>query len=138
MLVHGNVKQSANRHLLIYTFEISLTNLYRTGVFPESSNDIIIIVLPALVKLLQEPTGDIQEQAPLILADLIKDSQEMQNAAFEADAIARLAELLASVSTAGENDCYTHQLGIPGTGSIAKRKEKIKEVRKIYRGRLTS
>ncbi|KAG0943590.1 hypothetical protein G6F32_007640 [Rhizopus arrhizus] len=104
-----------------------LTNLYRTGVFPESSNDIIIIVLPALVKLLQEPTGDIQEQAPLILADLIKDSQEMQNAAFEADAIARLAELLASVSTAGENDCYTHQLGIPGTGSIAKRKEKIKE-----------
>ncbi|KAG1458847.1 hypothetical protein G6F56_006298 [Rhizopus delemar] len=101
-----------------------LTNLYRTGVFPGLSNDIIIIVLPALVKLLQETTGDIQEQAPLIIADLIKDSDEMQNAAYETDAISRLAELLASVSTNKED---TPSLGIPGTGSIVRRKEKIKE-----------
>ncbi|KAI9276615.1 armadillo-type protein [Sporodiniella umbellata] len=102
-----------------------LTNLYRTGVFPELSNDIVIIVLPALVKLLEEKEGNIQERAPLILADLIKDSPEMQNAAYEADAISRLAELLASVSTPEKED--RPNLGIPGTGSLARRREKTKE-----------
>ncbi|KAG1178732.1 hypothetical protein G6F70_000240 [Rhizopus microsporus] len=103
-----------------------LTNLYRTGVFTEPSNDIILIVLPALVKLLQEPTGDIQEKAPLVLADLIKDDEEMQKAAYDADAISKLAELLASVSSR-EIENHTCQLGIPGMGSTAKRKEKIQE-----------
>lgn len=99
--------------------------------FTEPSNDIILIVLPALVKLLQEPTGDIQERAPIILADLIKDDEEMQKAAYDADAISKLAELLASVSSSSrEIEDHTCQLGIPGMGSTAKRKEKIKEVYK--------
>lgn len=97
--------------------------------FTEPSNDIILIVLPALVKLLQEPTGDIQEKAPLVLADLIKDDEEMQKAAYDADAISKLAELLASVSSR-EIENHTCQLGIPGMGSTAKRKEKIQEVHK--------
>ncbi|KAI7892329.1 armadillo-type protein [Mucor mucedo] len=104
-----------------------LTNLYRTGVFSEPFNEIILIVLPALVKLLQDPTDDVQERAPLVLADLIKDSEEMQKAAFDADAISRLAELLASVSSKDSEEEAYPQLGVPGLGSVTKRKEKIKE-----------
>lgn len=105
-----------------------MTNLYRTGVFVEPFNEIILIVLPALVKLLQDPTDDVQERAPLVLADLIKDSEEMQKAAFDADAISRLAELLASVSSREVEEEEVPQLGVPGIGSVAKRREKIKEV----------
>lgn len=105
----------------------SLTNLYRTGVFKEPFSEITLVVLPALVKLLQDPTDDIQERAPLVLADLIKDSEEMQKAALDADAISRLAELLASVSFKDADEEESSQLGIPGMGSVAKRKEKIKE-----------
>lgn len=86
----------------------------------------MLVVLPALVKLLQDPTDDLQEVAPLVLADLIKDSEEMQKAAYDADAIRRLAELLASVS--GDESEAEETLGVPGVGSVAKRKEKIKEV----------
>lgn len=113
-------------------FLYSLTNLYRTGVFSEPFNEIILVVLPALVKLLQDPTDDVQERTPLVLADLIKDSEEMQKAAFDADAISRLAELLASVSSKGSEEEDASQLGVPGIGSVAKRKEKIKEVRRQY------
>ncbi|KAI8052633.1 armadillo-type protein [Thamnidium elegans] len=104
-----------------------LTNLYRTGVFVEPFNEIILIVLPALVKLLQDPTDDVQERAPLVLADLIKDSEEMQKAAFDADAISRLAELLASVSSREAEEEEVSQMGVPGIGSVVKRREKIKE-----------
>jgi hypothetical protein len=110
------------------SFFISLTNLYRTGVFSEPFNEIILVVLPALVKLLQDPTDDVQERAPLVLADLVKDSEEMQKAAFDADAIPRLAELLASVSSKDVEEEQVSLLGVPGIGSVAKRKEKIKEV----------
>lgn len=111
------------------SFSSSLTNLYRTGVFSEPFNEIILVVLPALVKLLQDPTDDVQERAPLVLADLVKDSEEMQKAAFDADAIPRLAELLASVSSKDIEEEETPSLGVPGIGSVAKRKEKIKEVK---------
>lgn len=79
------------------------------------------------MKLLQEPTGDVQERAPLVLADLIKDSDEMQKAAYDADAISCLADLLVSVSSKETEDDLGAQLGVPGMGSEAKRKEKIKE-----------
>jgi hypothetical protein len=105
----------------------SLTNLYRSGVFSEPFSEITLVVLPALVKLLQDPTDDIQERAPLILADLIKDSGDMQSSAFDADAISKLAELLASVSSSKDADEEKPQLGVPGLGSVAKRREKIKE-----------
>lgn len=111
------------------SFSSSLTNLYRTGVFSEPFNEIVLVVLPALVKLLQDPTDDVQERAPLVLADLVKDSEEMQKAAFDADAIPRLAELLASVSSKDIEEEETPSLGVPGIGSVAKRKEKIKEVK---------
>ncbi|KAL7309095.1 hypothetical protein PS15m_011217 [Mucor circinelloides] len=104
-----------------------LTNLYRTGIFKEPFSEITLVVLPALVKLLQDPTDDVQERAPLVLADLIKDSEEMQKAAFDADAISRLAELLASVSSKDADEDESAQLGVPGMGSVARRKEKIKE-----------
>ncbi|CAO3654505.1 unnamed protein product [Mucor hiemalis] len=95
--------------------------------FSEPFNEIVLVVLPALVKLLQDPTDDIQERTPLVLADLIKDSEEMQKAAFDADAISRLAELLASVSSKDSEEEDVPQVGVPGMGSVAKRKEKIKE-----------
>ncbi|KAI8047176.1 armadillo-type protein [Gilbertella persicaria] len=104
-----------------------LTNLYRTGVFSEPFSEITLVVLPALVKLLQDPTDNVQEKAPLVLADLIKDSEEMQKAAFDADAISRLADLLASVSSKDADEEETQPLGVFGVGSVAKRKEKIKE-----------
>jgi hypothetical protein len=107
--------------------DASLTNLYRTGVFSESFSEITLVVLPTLVKLLQNTTGDVQERAPLVLADLIKDSDEMQKAAYDSDAISRLAELLASVSSKDTEEDLAAQLGVPGMGSVARRKEKIKE-----------
>ncbi|ORZ19004.1 armadillo-type protein [Absidia repens] len=102
-----------------------LTNLYRSNVFSEPFDEIVLVVLPALVKLMNEETSDVQEQAPLVLADLIKDSEDMQKAAFDADIIPKLAELLASVSTKGSET--EEELGVPGIGSVEKRKEKIKE-----------
>lgn len=90
----------------------------------------MLVVLPALVKLLKESSGDIQERAPLVLADLVKDSEDMQKAAYDADAIPRLAELLASVSSKSTEESSDDRLGVPGVGSMAKRKEKIREVKR--------
>ncbi len=56
----------------------------------------------------------------------------MQKAAFDADAISRLAELLASVSSKDAEEEETPPLGVPGIGSVAKRKEKIKEVKLLF------
>ncbi|KAI8388249.1 armadillo-type protein [Radiomyces spectabilis] len=116
--------KSVNVRLIAAT---CLTNLYRTGVFWEPFNEITLVVLPALVKLLEDTTGDLQERAPLVLADLIKDSEDMQKAAYDADAIPRLVELLASVSCKDADGDADLKLGVPGMGSMARRKEKIKE-----------
>ncbi|KAI8334731.1 armadillo-type protein [Chlamydoabsidia padenii] len=102
-----------------------LTNLYRSDVFSEPFDEIVLVVLPALVRLMSEETGEVQEQAPLVLADLIKDSEDMQKAAFESDTIPKLAELLASVSSKDSNQ--NEEIGVPGVGSVEKRKEKTKE-----------
>lgn len=104
----------------------SLTNLYRSDVFTDPFDEIILVVLPALVRLMNEETSDVQEQAPLVLADLIKDSEDMQKAAFESDTIPKLAELLASVS--GKDSDQNEEIGVAGVGSVEKRKEKTKEV----------
>ncbi|ORX53932.1 ARM repeat-containing protein [Hesseltinella vesiculosa] len=114
--------KSASMRLVAAT---CLTNLYRSGVFSEPFNEIVLTVLPALVKLMKEDVDNVQEQAPLVLADLIKDSDDMQKAAYDADTIPQLAELLISVSTKPtEKD---DPMGIPGTGSLAKHKESVKE-----------
>jgi hypothetical protein len=95
-------------------------------VFTDPFDEIILVVLPALVRLMNEETGDVQEQAPLVLADLIKDSEDMQKAAFESDTIPKLAELLASVSS--KDSDQSEEIGVPGVGSVERRKEKTKEV----------
>ena len=102
--------------------------MYRTGIFIEPFTDIVLVVLPALVKLLKDPANDIQERAPLVLADLVKDSEDMQKAAYDADAISKLAELLASVSSKENDEDPEERIGVPGVGSVAKRREKIREV----------
>ncbi|KAI8074812.1 armadillo-type protein [Gongronella butleri] len=114
--------KSASMRLVAAT---CLTNLYRSGVFSEPFNEIVLVVLPALVKLMKEDTGEVQEQAPLVLADLIKDSDEMQKAAYDADTIPQLAELLIKVSSKPTEK--EEPMGIPGAGSLAKRKEVIRE-----------
>ncbi|ORZ01688.1 armadillo-type protein [Syncephalastrum racemosum] len=104
-----------------------LTNLYRTNVFEEPFNEIVLVVLPALVKILTEASGDAQERAPLVIADLVKDSEDMQRAAYEADAIPCLVELLTSTASKENEDGMYDGPGIPGTGSVAKRREKVRE-----------
>ncbi|KAJ2960908.1 hypothetical protein NQZ79_g3697 [Umbelopsis isabellina] len=103
-----------------------LTNIYRADVFPEPFSDIVLVVLPTLIKLLKEDNTQVQERAPLIMADLVKDSETMQKAAFEADAIPSLANILVSVSK--ENDENNeHKIGVQGAGGIVASKEKVKE-----------
>jgi hypothetical protein len=106
-----------------------LTQFYRTGILNDSSSEILLVTLPALIKLLQDQTEGIQEMAPLVLADLIKDSEEMQKAAFDADTIPRLVELLVNNHFEEEkNDEPITQWGVPGLNIVVKSKAKIKEV----------
>ena len=61
------------------------------------------------------------------MADLVKDSETMQKAAFEADAIPNLANILASVSKDDEEN-HENKIGIQGAGGILLSREKVKEV----------
>ncbi|KAM3583146.1 Armadillo repeat-containing protein 8 [Umbelopsis sp. WA50703] len=103
-----------------------LTNIYRADVFPEPFSDIVLVVLPTLIKLLKEDNTQVQERAPLIMADLVKDSETMQKAAFEADAIPSLANILVSVSKEDDEN-NEHKIGVQGAGGIVASKEKVKE-----------
>ncbi|CAO3662461.1 unnamed protein product [Umbelopsis vinacea] len=104
-----------------------LTNIYRADVFPEPFSDIVLVVLPTLIKLLKEDNIQVQERAPLIMADLVKDSETMQKAAYEADAIPNLANILAAVSKEDDDSGGEHKLGVQGSGGIVVSKEKVKE-----------
>ncbi|CAO3658521.1 unnamed protein product [Umbelopsis ramanniana] len=103
-----------------------LTNIYRADVFPEPFSDIVLVVLPTLIKLLKEDNTVVQERAPLIMADLVKDSETMQKAAYEADAIPNLATILASVSKE-DDETNEHRIGVQGSGGLVASKEKVKE-----------
>ncbi|KAI9288494.1 armadillo-type protein [Umbelopsis sp. AD052] len=103
-----------------------LTNIYRADVFPEPFSDIVLVVLPTLIKLLKEDNTLVQEKAPLIMADLVKDSETMQKAAYEADAIPNLATILASVSKE-DDETNEHRIGVQGSGGLVASKEKVKE-----------
>ncbi|KAH8551203.1 armadillo-type protein [Umbelopsis sp. PMI_123] len=103
-----------------------LTNIYRADVFPEPFSDIVLVVLPTLIKLLKEDNTLVQEKAPLIMADLVKDSETMQKAAYEADAIPNLASILASVSKE-DDETNEHRIGVQGSGGLVASKEKVKE-----------
>jgi hypothetical protein len=72
-----------------------LSNLHRCQAIPqERSQEILVTLLPCLVKLFSDPSLTIKEKAPLILAYLVSESEEMQKLAADADAIPKLAQLL--------------------------------------------
>lgn len=76
----------------------ALTNIYRTGVIPDHENDIIVHVLPVLIKLFNETQPTIQVNAPLVLAYLVSESEPMQKAAAESDAVSKLATMLTNAA----------------------------------------
>lgn len=62
------------------------------------------MVLPIVVRLFDEPDS-IREKAPVVLAYLIANSEEMQRAAADTDAVKKLAQILNTVSyTNDESD----------------------------------
>ncbi|KAF9144403.1 hypothetical protein BG015_000123 [Linnemannia schmuckeri] len=91
-----------------------LTYLNRAGVIPEHNNEIMLTVLPILVKMLQL-TGAVQETAPQVLAHLIWESETMQKAVCDMEAIPKLASIISQMDE--EDNVY----GIVG------QKDKLKE-----------
>ncbi|OAQ27260.1 ARM repeat-containing protein [Linnemannia elongata AG-77] len=91
-----------------------LTYLNRAGVIPEHNSDIMLTVLPILVKMLQL-TGAVQETAPQVLAHLIWESENMQKAVCDMEAIPKLASIISQMDE--EDNVY----GIVG------QKDKLKE-----------
>ncbi|KAF9900332.1 hypothetical protein EC991_007475 [Linnemannia zychae] len=91
-----------------------LTYLNRAGVIPEYNSDIMLTVLPILVKMLQL-TGPVQETAPQVLAHLIWESENMQKAVCDMEAIPKLASIISQMDE--EDNVY----GIVG------QKDKLKE-----------
>ncbi|KAF9939717.1 hypothetical protein BGZ67_009070 [Mortierella alpina] len=91
-----------------------LTYLNRAGVIPEHDNEILQMVLPTLVKMLQL-NGVVQETAPKILAHLIWESESMQKAVCEMEAIPKLVSVISQMDE--DDNVY----GIVG------QKDKLKE-----------
>ncbi|KAG0307675.1 hypothetical protein BGZ99_001382 [Dissophora globulifera] len=91
-----------------------LTYMNRAGVIPEHNSDIMLTVLPTLVKMLQLNCS-VQEAAPKVLAYLIWESESMQKAVCDMDAIPKLASIISQVDE--EDNVY----GIVG------QKDKLKE-----------
>jgi hypothetical protein len=77
-----------------------LANLNRDGVLQEclNSNEITMSVLPVLVKLMNDQ-GKIREEAPSVLANLVTGNEELQKAACDANAIAKLVDFLKDTSS---------------------------------------
>ncbi|TPX31023.1 hypothetical protein SmJEL517_g05563 [Synchytrium microbalum] len=100
-----------------------LTNFVRTDVLPpQNHEDVILIVLPTLIELFWEPQPSfsvhnpssndshttqtttltnassewaiVQERAPLVFASLVSESERLQKAAMEGDAIIKLASVI--------------------------------------------
>lgn len=72
-----------------------IANLYRCKAIDGKELDISIHLIPPLIKLFSE-SGGIKARAPLILAYLVSDSEDLQKAACESDAIAKLAPNITS------------------------------------------
>ncbi|CAG8494011.1 15221_t:CDS:10 [Acaulospora morrowiae] len=85
-----------------------LTHLSRANAIMEYSNDIILIVLPTLVKLLDEK-GPVREEAPQVLAYLICDNEELQKAACDSGAVLKLADFVTHVGD--QDNSYYDPLG---------------------------
>ncbi|KAG0250788.1 hypothetical protein BG011_008103 [Mortierella polycephala] len=91
-----------------------LAYLNRAGVIPEHNSDIMLTVLPILVKMLQL-SGAVQEAAPKVLAYLIWESESMQKAVCDMEAIPKLVSIISQMDE--EDNVY----GIVG------QKDKLKE-----------
>ncbi|KAJ3165421.1 hypothetical protein HDU88_004217 [Geranomyces variabilis] len=89
-----------------------LTNIYRAGALPAHlAPDAVLTLLPALIKLFTETApisalygsgwATVQEKAPKVFADLVEASEDMQKAAMEADAVAKLAAVVVGDDVAG-------------------------------------
>ncbi|CAG8492716.1 12829_t:CDS:10 [Acaulospora colombiana] len=85
-----------------------LTHLSRANAITEYFNDITLTVLPTLVKLLDEK-GPVREEAPQVLAYLIRDNEELQKAACDSGAILKLADFVTHV--ADQENSYYDPLG---------------------------
>eukprot|EP00158_Paraphelidium_tribonemae_P008457 Partr_v1_DN28582_c0_g1_i5_m73244 putative Armadillo repeat containing 8 len=92
LLKHLHDKRSSMRLIAATCY----ANLYRTKVIESRQQEIIQHVLPVIVKLFQEPSLAIRERAPLVLAYLVSDSDDLQKAASEVDAVPKLAQLFTS------------------------------------------
>ncbi|CAG8661632.1 5355_t:CDS:10, partial [Racocetra persica] len=85
-----------------------LTHLCRAKAIDEYFNDITLAVLPTLVKLLDEK-GPVREEAPHVLAYLIRDNEELQKAACDSEAVPKLADFVTHVGD--QNSSYYDPLG---------------------------
>ncbi|KAI1297410.1 hypothetical protein EDD11_007140 [Mortierella claussenii] len=91
-----------------------LAYMNRAGVIPEHNSDIMSTVLPTLVKMLQL-NGVVQETAPNVLAYLIWESENMQKAVCDMDAIPKLASIISQMDE--QDNVY----------GIAGQKDRLKE-----------
>jgi len=90
-----------------------LTNIYRSNASPvDLKKDILLIVLPALIKLLNITDSNVlsqsiqttnaQERAPMVFSYLIAEDKDLQKAAMEGDAISKLAYIIKMTSSEDE------------------------------------
>jgi len=111
-----------------------LTNIYRSGASTEDlKKDILLIVLPSLIKLLNITdtnllsqsiqTINAQERAPMIFSYLIAEDKDLQKAAMEGDAITKLANIIKMTSSEDEQNDYENYI----LTNTALHKERLRE-----------
>jgi len=104
-----------------------LTNIFRSGTPNEDlKKDVLLIVLPALIKLLNPPNPNSltqpvqsftsQEKAPMIFSYLIAEDKDLQKAAMEGDAISKLANIIKMTKTDDDDNNYVNY--IPTNSSL--------------------
>ncbi|KAG4098642.1 ARM repeat-containing protein [Neocallimastix lanati (nom. inval.)] len=112
-----------------------LTNIYRSNVScTDLKKDILLIVLPALVKLLNIPDSNVlsqsiqttnaQERAPMVFSYLIAEDKDLQKAAMEGDAITKLANIIKMTSSEDEEQ-NNYENYIPTNTNL--HKERLRE-----------
>jgi len=98
-----------------------ITNIFRSGTPNEDlKKDVLLIVLPALIKLLNPPNPDSsiqytqsfssQERAPMIFSYLIAEDKDLQKAAMEGDAISKLTNIIKMTKTDDDDNNYVNYI----------------------------
>ncbi|KAL6594834.1 armadillo-type protein [Neocallimastix sp. 'constans'] len=114
-----------------------LTNIYRSNTSnTDLKKDILLIVLPALIKLLNIPDSNVlsqsaqitnaQERAPMVFSYLISEDKDLQKAAMEGDAITKLANIIKMTSSEDEEQNNYENYILTNT---TLHKERLREVR---------